>query len=333
MTRDMGSNAESLVAFRERVEAGEAVGPRILMAGFIEGVSGSRTGLQVGDADEARQAVDHYADLGFVQIKIYNRLPTDLVRVVVERADQHGLRVSGHVPWGMTARQAVEAGFDEIQHIVTMMEGVALDPDEDVDDAEIAARLAALTAASDTMRHFIRLLASRGVAVDPTLAFFHAAGTVPPDFLARDLERFPEPFRRQLLDRAPTQWAGNRWSTILANMSRIVRALHEAGVPVLPGTDAMPGFTFHRELELYVAAGIPPSEVLALATIGAAHEMGMDDELGSIAPGMLADLIIVDGDPIKNISDIRRVVTVVKDGQVYDSGAIHRALGIQPCCP
>jgi hypothetical protein len=333
MTRDMGSNAESLVAFRERVQAGEALGPRILMAGFIEGVGGSRTGIQVGNADEAREAVDHYAELGFVQIKIYNRLPADLVRVVIERADEHGLRVSGHVPWEMTAPQAVEAGLDEIQHIVTVMEGVALDPDEEVDDAEIAARLVALTPASETMRDFIRLLASRGVAVDPTLAFFYAAGTVPPDYLAGDLERFPEPFRRQLLDRSPTRWAGDRWSTILANMSGIVRALHEAGVPVLPGTDAIPGFTLHRELELYVAAGIPPSEVLALATIGAAREMGMDDELGSIAPGMLADLIIVDGDPTLNISEIRRVVTVVKDGRVYDTGAIHRSLGIQPCCP
>lgn len=122
------------------------------------------------------------------------------------------------------------------------------------------------------------------------------------------------------------------WDQIFDNVLDIVRQMHEAGVPVLPGTDMMPGVALHRELELYVQAGIPAPEVLTLATLGAARVMGMDNELGSIESGKLADLILVDGDPTIEISDIRRVVTVIKDGRVYDPAAIYRALGIEPCC-
>jgi imidazolonepropionase-like amidohydrolase len=131
---------------------------------------------------------------------------------------------------------------------------------------------------------------------------------------------------------APSDQAVERWDRYVSSWMGFVRAAHEAGVPVLPGTDLMPGFGLHRELELYVQAGIPAPEVLTLATLGAARVMGMDGELGSIEPGKLADLILVDGDPTTDISDIRRVVTVIKDGRVYDPAAIYRALGIEPCC-
>jgi biotin carboxylase len=103
----------------------------------------------------------------------------------------------------------------------------------------------------------------------------------------------------------------------------------EAGVPIVAGTDAMAGFALHRELELYAQAGIPAPEVLRIATLGAATVMHRDDRLGSIAPGKLADLVIVDGDPTTNISDVRRVVTVVKDGNVFDAKAVAASIGVR----
>lgn len=114
-----------------------------------------------------------------------------------------------------------------------------------------------------------------------------------------------------------------------ANMLRLVRALYDAGVPIVAGTDAMAGFALHRELELYVQAGIPAPEVLRIATLGAASVMHRDDRLGSIAPGKLADLVIVDGDPTVRISDIRNVVTVVKDGNVLDARAVAGGMGVR----
>jgi CHAT domain-containing protein len=113
-----------------------------------------------------------------------------------------------------------------------------------------------------------------------------------------------------------------RYRDSFRNLLAMVKALYDNHIPIVAGTDALAGFTLHRELELYVQAGIPPAEVLRIATLGAASVMKHDDQLGSIAPGKLADLDIIDGDPSTNISDIRRVVTVIKDGNVYDARAV-----------
>jgi len=96
------------------------------------------------------------------------------------------------------------------------------------------------------------------------------------------------------------------------------------------GTDALAGFSLLRELELHVQAGIPAAEVLRAATLGAARIMKRDRDLGLVAPGRVADLAIVDGDPLKNIADIRRVETTIKNGVVYRSDELYQALGITP---
>ena len=110
----------------------------------------------------------------------------------------------------------------------------------------------------------------------------------------------------------------------------LVKRLWDRHVPLVAGTDNFTGFALHRELELYSEAGIPNADVLALATLGAAHVMKLDKTTGSIAPGKDADLVIVDGDPIANMRDVRNVVTVVKGGTVIDAKAAQAALSIAP---
>jgi len=110
----------------------------------------------------------------------------------------------------------------------------------------------------------------------------------------------------------------------------MLKLLHDSGITIVAGTDSLAGFTLHRELENYVAAGIPAPEVLQIATLGGAHVMKHDGERGSITPGKLADMILLDGDPSARISDIRRVVMVIKDGTVYDAAAVYQALGVGP---
>jgi imidazolonepropionase-like amidohydrolase len=112
-------------------------------------------------------------------------------------------------------------------------------------------------------------------------------------------------------------------------MLRLLKALHDGGVTIIPGTDALSGYTLHRELELYVRAGIPAAEVLRMATLTSAQVMGVNDR-GVVAPGKLADLILVDGDPLKNMRDLDKINTVIKGGTLYDPAAIERALGITP---
>jgi imidazolonepropionase-like amidohydrolase len=113
-------------------------------------------------------------------------------------------------------------------------------------------------------------------------------------------------------------------------MENLVRDLHGAGVTIVAGTDALPGFSYHRELELYVDAGIPAADALRIATLDAAKVMKRDSELGTIAPGKLADLILIDGDPVARISDVRRVVLTVKDGVVFEAAALYGAVGVKP---
>src|SRR5438034_2704672 len=113
-------------------------------------------------------------------------------------------------------------------------------------------------------------------------------------------------------------------------MLRVFKELHDAGVTINPGTDGLGGYMLHHELELYVRAGIPSAEVLRMATLTPVLVMGVNKDRGVIAAGKLADMVVIDGDPTKNISDINKITTVIKGGRVYDPIAIEKALGIVP---
>src|SRR5207237_10439681 len=136
--------------------------------------------------------------------------------------------------------------------------------------------------------------------------FTARAGAVSPDF-AEVADRFPPQIRRGLLSGGLPIPDGmdNRYRDSFAAMLKMVKLLYDSGITIVAGTDSMAGFSLHRELELYAQAGIPPARVLQIATLGAARVMKRDRELGSIAPGKLADMILIDGDPTARISDIR----------------------------
>src|SRR5688572_8647039 len=112
-------------------------------------------------------------------------------------------------------------------------------------------------------------------------------------------------------------------------MLKLLKALHDAGVIIVPGTDALAGYQLHHELELYARAGIAPAEVLRLATLTPAQVMGVAGDRGVIAAGKYADMVLIEGDPTRNIEDVRKVTTVIKAGRIYDPAAIERALGIE----
>jgi imidazolonepropionase-like amidohydrolase len=122
----------------------------------------------------------------------------------------------------------------------------------------------------------------------------------------------------------------DRYRKSFAKMVELVGVMYRAGIPIEAGTDSMAGFSYHRELELDVMAGIPPERVLQDATLNSARIMNLDRDLGSIAPGKLADLALVDGDPVANISDVRKTALVVKDGVLYRPAELYSALGVEP---
>jgi imidazolonepropionase-like amidohydrolase len=121
-----------------------------------------------------------------------------------------------------------------------------------------------------------------------------------------------------------------RYKASWAKTLDLVRELYKAGIRIEAGTDSLAGFTLHRELELDAAAGIPPAEVLRLATYGAAQIMGMNRDLGAIQAGKLADVVLIDGDPTTRISDVRRTALVIKDGVLYQPAELYKELGVAP---
>ncbi|HEX8696498.1 MAG TPA: amidohydrolase family protein [Longimicrobium sp.] len=340
--RDLANDTATVLGLRRRWDAGESLGPRLpVMAGFIDG-PGPFTG-PVGPKpttpDEARAAVDEYARLGFQQIKVYSSLDTALLPVVIEHAHRRGLRVSGHIPWPMTAERAVRLGIDELQHanfLALNFLGDSLDTRTPARFTAVARGAAGLDLRGEAWRGFVRLLKERDVVVDPTLAVFEdmftaRLGEVSPSF-ASVVGRFPPNVRRGVrLGGLPVpDGMDARYRESHRRLMQMTADLHRAGVRLVAGTDGLAGFTLHRELELYAEAGIPPGDVLYIATLGAARVAKQDDRLGTIAPGKLADLVLVDGDPLTRISDIRRTRLVVKDGVVYEPDALYSAIGVGP---
>ena len=172
--------------------------------------------------------------------------------------------------------------------------------------------------------------------VDPTMSIFEGQytskpGEVSPGYAAV-FKRLPVQVRRGMLNGGLQVPEGMeaQYRESFAKMVGLVGLLYKAGVSVEAGTDSLAGLALHRELELDTQAGIPPAEVLKLATLGAARIMKHDTELGSITPGKLADVVLVDGNPAANMSDIRKPVLVVKNGVVYRPSELDAELGIQP---
>jgi hypothetical protein len=241
----------------------------------------------------------------------------------------------------MNAEDAVRAGFDELQHInfvfLNFLADRTLDTRTPLRFTHVAEHATELDLESPRVRSFIALLKQRAVVVDPTLAVFEeqfapASSQVPAAYRGI-AERLPPTSRRALMGRAlpgPDGKEKNYRESFRA-LHRMVATLLREGVPIVAGTDAeFAGFVLQRELELYVEAGLAPPAALQLATIRAANLMKMGHELGSIRAGKLADLIIVDGDPTRRISEIRRVEKVIKNGVLYDSAQLERAVGLLP---
>ncbi|HEY2290070.1 MAG TPA: amidohydrolase family protein [Thermoanaerobaculia bacterium] len=338
--RDLGNDSDYLLGLKRKWDAGEAVGPRVVLAGVIEGPGpyAAPTKVLVDTEEKARAAVDRYAELGYVQIKIYSSLDPKLVPPIVAEAHGKGLRVSGHIPNGMTAEQAVREGFDEIQHtnflFLNFIPGV--DTRSPARMTAVAEHAAEIDLHSEPVRAFLRLLKERHTVVDPTVTIYEDLFTARPNRLIPSLapvaDRVPYHVWRALFVNGLPVPPGQeqRYHDSFQACLAMVKALYDEGIPIVAGTDSIAGFVLHRELENYVRAGIPAPDVLRIATLGAAQVMKLDQDLGTIAPAKLADLILVDGDPTVHISDIRRVTLVVKDGVVYDPAKLYEAIGVRP---
>jgi hypothetical protein len=340
--RDMGNDIDDLKHLQDQWDSGATIGPHVWKSGIIDGHGQYQapTGLYADTLEEAQVDVNRYADMGYVQIKLYSSLNPEFVPGIAKTSHARGLRVSGHIPNGITASQFVEDGADEIQHInfifLNFLAGKVKDTRTPERFTAVGDYAAKLDLQSKEVNDFIALLQQHHTTVDVTLATFEGMynerpGRVSPNF-APVLSRLPAQVQRSAYSGGLPVTAENDqlYKDSYQAMLRMTKRMYDAGVPLLAGTDAIAGIMLHRELELEVEAGIPPAKALQIATFNAARLLKQDKELGSIATGKRADLVLVEGDPVEHISDVRRCRLVVKNGVFYKSADLYNAVGIKP---
>jgi imidazolonepropionase-like amidohydrolase len=232
------------------------------------------------------------------------------------------MTVTGHIPFGMNAIQGIEDGMDQINH-VEYLTPLMVDPKSHTIDPD-----------APNVKAVIKLLLEHHIVVDDTLALMevilhpldHPISAFEPGILR------VAPELREGLETigVPPAKAGQSAATFRA-MEATVRVLHQAGVPIVAGTDqTVPGFSLDREIELYVKAGFTPMEAIQAATLVPARAMGMEKDSGTIEPGKRGDVIVVDGNPLENISDIRKVSAVFAGGRMFQPAALWSSVGFKP---
>lgn len=342
--RDMGNDNLSLPALVSAIDAGSLAGPRITMAGLIEGRSpySARIGRVASTLPEALEAVRWYAEHGYRQIKLYSSVDPDWVKPLVDEARRLGMRTTGHVPAFSSADRVIREGFSDIAHVNQLMLSWLLNPAEDTRSAfriTALSRAKELDLASKPVRETLALMKEHDVRLDTTIMVFERlllsrAGKDPAGDVSY-IGHMPVGHQRVLrsdFTKVKDAAEAEAYQAAFERMLSLLKLLHEQGIQLMPGTDDIieTGFGLHRELELYAQAGIPPGEVLQLATLKAAQYLGTDQSVGSIETGKLADFFLVPGDPTSDISKVRNVRMVVRGGQVYFPAEIYRELGIEP---
>ncbi len=319
--RDCGGEFEFLTTVRKMIDQDHALGPKLLLAGLIDSGGPLAFGnVDVENPSEAATAVDFYADAKFEQIKVYTQIQPDILKAIAAEAHKRGMTVTGHVPAAMNAFEGIEDGMDQINHLQFVIR--AMNPDGGVGPVDLD---------SDQSKKLIALLKEHQIVVDPTNGWGEMAGhpkDIDPATFEPGINAAPftlaSKYRTMGVD--PSEAA--KYRERMETNRKVVHALLEAGVPIVPGSDTgLIGYGLDRELELYVQAGMTPMQAIQSATIVSARAMKLDQDSGSIEVGKRADLVLIKGSPDKNISDIRQVTSVVTNGRLYDSRKLAQSVG------
>jgi hypothetical protein len=322
--RDCGNEFIYINAIQKAIDDGSGIGPHILKAGIIDGKGPYSLGIiQADTREEAIAAVDRYKENGFVQIKIYSSVKPAIVKIICDEAHRLGLTVTGHIPEGMNLMQGVDSGMDMVNHVQYVFSVMKKNKKDFSIDLSDSANLAIL--------NYIRI---HHVVIDPTLGVFELAFRSLKDSIT-DIEpafsTLPEPMKPLFINTGTSDSNQiKRGKIIMKDFKEITGALYKNNITIVAGTDmGFPGYSVFRELELYVECGLTPMQAIQTATITPAKVMKEGDITGSVEVGKRADIIIVGGDPLQNIRNIRKVETVIKDGNIYQPDALHHLAGFQ----
>jgi len=318
--RDCGNEFGYINSIKAAIDEHKGVGPHILKAGIVDGPGAKGLGIvRASTEEEAIKVVRGYKDNGFAQIKIYSSVKPPIVKAICDEAHRLGLTVTGHIPFGMNIRQGVDSGMDQVNHVQYVYSAMKKNKDFSVDMQD------------STNNALLDYLAAHHTVIDPTIGVFEMVLRSVKDDI-RDMEpafyTLPLPLQTLFKNAGLPEAEAKASKPVFDGMKNIVKALHDKGVIIVAGTDmGFPGYSLDRELELYVEAGLTPLQAIQTATIVPAQVMSLDKQTGSLKAGKQADLIIIDGDPLLQIRNIRKVWKVIKEGQEYDPGMLHGMVG------
>jgi imidazolonepropionase-like amidohydrolase len=344
--RELGTSMsfDSINLITNQVIEGKLLGPRfgaVTQLVFNGNTNPNWPFMAVTDPNDARRLVKLYKQQGMSFIKVYNTLSREVLQAIVDEARIQGLPVLGHVPIAITVTEASDLGFISLEHGIDIL--VSCSGDETQLRNELDTLPKNLSPASGRRQHvefkavqsfdekkatdLFKRFVRNGTSICPTLAI-HARSVKTTDELAKDDRMKYMP--KQTRDRWYTQMSqANRPQTddkqkvLLDKRISILGLMQRSGVNILAGTDfpnpyIYPGFSMHDELELFVQGGLTPLQALQSATINAAKFLHKEKETGTVEKGKLADLIILDANPLEQISNSKKIFAVIANGRLFE---------------
>jgi imidazolonepropionase-like amidohydrolase len=338
--RDMAGDWDTLKTWRAEIARGTLVGPRIIASGpYLEGGDVPIPHLLARNAAEGRAGVDSLIALGVDFVKVHSQLTAEAYFAIARRARERGIAFAGHVPRVVGAAAASDSGQKSIEHMLaipaecTPADSIALQP-------RFTVQSAVGRCSSEPLAPLYAKFVRNGTYVTPTFTAMVEVASwptrwVPGDTVAHYLPKAVRDYVAEIFpmpDSIPPN-ADSVGRAMLEKRERQVAAMRRAGVHILTGTDAPlrnspPGFGLHEELELLAHGGLTPLEVLESATLEPARYFGMADSVGTVAAGKLADLVLLDANPLENIRNTRRISAVVANGRLFAGADRERLLHV-----
>jgi len=342
--RNPASSAEEGVQLRNLLASGEVIGPRMFTACWlIDGQESISEGIVVNTEEEIRKVVREQAGTGVDYIKLYTHLTPELVKAAIDETHSLGLEVIGHL--GKTSwTYAANAGIDGLLHSAMAGPIWELIPLENRDKFRNLANPTkgfnpslfkewgeTFDINGPELEELTRALVDNNVVVDPTLVMMEAMiwgndtiyrECLEPDYAPEDIHQY---WRNEKLHPYTSWWSEEEHidaQNLFPVFQSIIKYFYDNGVLITTGTDQgnpwiTPGVSLHREFELLVNAGIPPLEVIKIATRNGAEALNLLEDVGTIEVGKQADLVIVNSNPIQEIMNTRNIEIVIKQGDIY----------------
>ena len=326
-----GTSPYHEINMKKSIDAGTTPGPRLHLTGpYLTGPGGAGTMAQIGSTEEARRIVNYWADEGVTWFKAYTDISREVLRAAIVAAHKRGLKFTGHL-CSVSFREAVALGIDNLEHGLFTNSDFVPNRTPDHCSPEMRTSLLKIDMNGPEIKQTIDEMVKNKVAMSSTLAVYELSYPDRPPLEDRVLEALSPEAREEYLSARKEMSARAAQSTMPEMFRRaqaFERAFVKAGGLLGAGVDptgvggALPGFGDQRNFELLIEAGFTPVEAIQIMTLNGARILGVDKELGSIAPGKLADLVVIKGDPIARPAEIRQTTIVFKNGVGYDSAKL-----------